>query len=67
MKSDSIAKGNVKYLRSLNYRNIRDADSLKNCLKICAYLDDRDLILSELEMSKFWGQKYCIYPFKVGE
>ena len=37
VKSDGSAKGNVKYLQSLSYRNIKDSDSLENCVEICAH------------------------------
>ena len=32
VKNDGSAKGNVKYLRSSSCRNIRDSDSLGNCV-----------------------------------
>ena len=32
VKNDGSAKGNVKYLRYLSCRNIRDSDSLGNCV-----------------------------------
>ena len=37
MKNDGSAKGNVKYLRSLSYRNIKNSDSLGNFVEICAH------------------------------
>ena len=57
MKSDGSAKGNVKYPWSLIYRNIRNLDSLENC-ESCAYQDDWNLILGELEIWSLLGRKY---------
>ena len=36
MKNDGSAEGNVKYLRSLNYKNLRDSESFENFVEICA-------------------------------
>ena len=36
-ESDRKAKGTEKYIRSLNYRNKNDSNSLENCVEICAH------------------------------
>ena len=60
MKIDGSAKGNVKYLQSRSYMNIKDSDSLENCVEIYAHQDDWDLISDELEMLNLLAQKYGI-------
>ena len=37
IKSNGSVKGNVKYIRSLSYRNIKDSGSFQNRVEICAH------------------------------
>ena len=65
MKSDDSAKGNVKYFQSLSYRNIKDSDSLENCVEICAHKLIETQSQTSNKLQTFWAKNILYVSLKI--